>query len=140
MRDQLEAKALARAKVRARRKRAAIIRRRTAWFTTGIFLVAWVVIFAQLVGGHDPALARSKVRRQVAVERRTRTAPVREQRRQAPPHHRRHRRHRRHHASASTTTVRATTPAPATTTQAPPPTTTAAPPPPPPTPVVTQQS
>ena len=136
MRDELEAKAIARAKLRGRRKRAATIRRRTAWFTTAVFVVVWVVIFAQLVGGHDPALARNKVRRQVAVERRTRTARVREQRRQAPRHHRR--RHHRHHASASTTTVRATTPPPATTTQAPTPTTTAAPPPP--TPVVTQQS
>jgi hypothetical protein len=122
MRDELEAKAIARAKLRGRRKRAATIRRRTAWFTTAVFVVAWV--------------ARNKVRRQVAVERRTRTARVREQRRQAPRHHRR--RHHRHHASASTTTVRATTPPPATTTQAPTPTTTAAPPPP--TPVVTQQS
>ena len=116
MRDHLEARALARAKVRARRKRAATIRRRTFWFSVSVFGVAWIVIFGQLVGGHDPALARKRV---AATEPRVQATPVRRPRSEPRPHHRRH--HHRHHraAPAATTTAAA---------------------PPPPTPVTTQQS
>jgi hypothetical protein len=143
VRDHLEARALARAKVRARRRRAATIRRRTAWFSVAVFAIAWVVIFGQLVGGHDPALARKRV---VASDPRVRATPVRRPRSE-PRAHRRHRHHRHHSVASAAVTSKA---APPVTTQAaaPPPVTTqaAAPPPapapapPPPTPVTTQQS
>ena len=143
VRDHLEARALARAKVRARRKRARTIRRRTAWFSAAVFGVTWLVIFGQLVGGHDPALARKRVAA-TATAPRTQAAPVREPRRQARPQ-RRHRRRHHHHVAAPTTAATTTAapppqapaPAPVTTQAAPPP---APKPAPPPTPVVTQQS
>jgi outer membrane biosynthesis protein TonB len=54
--DRLEAKGLARAKIRARRRRVQTIRRRTVRGSVALFAVIWAVVFAQLVGGKDPAL------------------------------------------------------------------------------------
>jgi hypothetical protein len=54
----LEAKGLARAKVRSRRRRTSAIRRRTFRGSIALFLVLWAVIFGQLVSGNDPALSR----------------------------------------------------------------------------------
>jgi outer membrane biosynthesis protein TonB len=55
--DRLEAKGLARAKIRAKRRRKYAIRRRTIRGSLALFGVVWAVIFAQLVSGNDPALS-----------------------------------------------------------------------------------
>lgn len=52
----LEAKALARAKARARRLRTHTIRRRTIRGSLALFAALWTVVFAQLASGNDPAL------------------------------------------------------------------------------------
>jgi hypothetical protein len=65
----LEAKGLARAKLRARRQRARTIRRRTIRGSLALFAVLWAIVFAQLVSGNDPALSsalRSRPRRATA--------------------------------------------------------------------------
>ncbi|HEX6460234.1 MAG TPA: hypothetical protein VF032_15040 [Thermoleophilaceae bacterium] len=141
MGDVLHARALARAKVRARRKRVTLIRRRTFWFSMAVFAVAWAVIFAQMVGGHDPALAnKKKARPQPVVEHRQAHArPVR--------HHVRRRHHHHHHTAPAptNTTTSSSTPAPAPTatpapTPTPAPVTPAPAPAPAPAPVTTSQS
>jgi len=55
--DRLEAKGLARAKVRAKRRRARSIRRRTVRGSLALFAVVWVIVFVQLISGNDPALS-----------------------------------------------------------------------------------
>jgi hypothetical protein len=55
----LEAKGLARAKVRSKRLRAQTIRRRTIRGSLALFAVLWAILFGQLVTGNDPALSRS---------------------------------------------------------------------------------
>lgn len=67
--NRLEAKGLARAKIRARRRRVQTIRRRTLRGSLALFAVVWAIVFAQLVSGNDPALSRASV-----ADRRT-TAP-----------------------------------------------------------------
>lgn len=52
----LEAKGLARAKVRARRRRVSSIRKRTIRGSLALFAIVWVVVFGQLVTGNDPVL------------------------------------------------------------------------------------
>lgn len=54
----LEAKGLARAKIRSRRRRVSIVRRRTIRGSLALFAVFWAIIFGQLVAGNDPALSR----------------------------------------------------------------------------------
>lgn len=54
----LEAKALARAKARAKRLRVQTIRRRTIRGSLALFAVLWAIVFAQLASGNDPALSR----------------------------------------------------------------------------------
>jgi outer membrane biosynthesis protein TonB len=56
--DRLEAKGLARAKIRAKRRRAQTIRRRTLRGSLALFAAVWALVFAQLVSGNDPALSR----------------------------------------------------------------------------------
>lgn len=56
----LEAKGLARAKIRSRRRRVAIVRRRTIRGSLALFAILWAIIFGQLVTGNDPALSRIK--------------------------------------------------------------------------------
>lgn len=56
--DRLEAKGLARAKIRAKRRRVQTIRRRTLRGSLALFATAWALVFAQLVSGNDPALSR----------------------------------------------------------------------------------
>jgi len=69
----LEAKSLARAKLRARRSRVTAIRRRTIAGSAVLFALAWAVVFAQLVSGNDPVLNRAPASRPVAsVQRRQR--------------------------------------------------------------------
>ncbi len=55
--DRLEAKNLARAKIRAKRRRAQTIRQRTLRGSLALFAVLWAFVFAQLVSGNDPALS-----------------------------------------------------------------------------------
>ena len=54
----LEAKGLARAKIRSKRRRVQLIRRRTLRGSLALFAVAWAIVFGQLVTGNDPALSR----------------------------------------------------------------------------------
>jgi outer membrane biosynthesis protein TonB len=56
--DRLEAKGLARAKIRAKRLRVQTIRRRTIRGSLALFAAVWAIVFAQLVSGNDPALSR----------------------------------------------------------------------------------
>jgi hypothetical protein len=56
--DRLEAKGLARAKIRSRRLRVQMIRRRTIRGSLALFAIVWAIVFAQLVSGNDPALSR----------------------------------------------------------------------------------
>jgi hypothetical protein len=55
----LEAKGLARAKIRAKRRRVGTIRSRTIRGSLALFALAWAIVFGQLVTGNDPALSRS---------------------------------------------------------------------------------
>jgi hypothetical protein len=55
----LEAKGLARAKARSRRRRVAWIRSRTIRGSLALFAVLWGIVFVQLVSGNDPALSSS---------------------------------------------------------------------------------
>jgi hypothetical protein len=110
MGEMLEARALARAKVRARRKRITLIRRRSLWFSAAVFAALWAVIFAQLVGGHDPALASKKARPVRAIVHR----PVHARRRLRRRHHKRHHHpHHHSHPAAAPAPAPAPTPAPA---------------------------
>jgi len=52
----LEAKGLARAKIRAKRRRVSSIRSRTIRGSLALFAVVWLVVFVQLVSGNDPVL------------------------------------------------------------------------------------
>lgn len=54
--DRLEAKGLARAKSRSRRRRVSTIRRRTIRGALALFALVWGIVFVQLVSGNDPAL------------------------------------------------------------------------------------
>jgi hypothetical protein len=56
--DRLEAKGLARAKIRSKRLRVQMIRRRTIRGSLALFAVVWAIVFAQIVSGNDPALSR----------------------------------------------------------------------------------
>jgi hypothetical protein len=55
----LEAKGLARAKIRSKRRRVQMIRRRTIRGSLALFAVSWAIVFGQLVTGNDPALSRT---------------------------------------------------------------------------------
>lgn len=76
----LEAKGLARAKIRAKRRRVSSIRGRTIRGSLALFAVAWAIVFAQLVTGNDPALSRFKTHGALASPHRSherpRTQPV----------------------------------------------------------------
>ncbi|MGO9762586.1 MAG: hypothetical protein ACLP1Q_15120 [Solirubrobacteraceae bacterium] len=60
---QLDARALARAKREALRRRARRIRRAVAGLTMTLFAMAFLVIYAQLASGHDPALVANARKR-----------------------------------------------------------------------------
>ncbi|MGB7588464.1 MAG: hypothetical protein WBM00_07120 [Solirubrobacterales bacterium] len=63
----LEAKGLARAKIRSQRRRVSMIRRHTVRGSIALFVILWGVIFAQLATGNDPALSANRNRRQAAA-------------------------------------------------------------------------
>lgn len=56
----LEAKQLARAKSRSRRRRVSIIRRRTVRASFALFAILWAIIFGRLATGNDPALSNNR--------------------------------------------------------------------------------
>ena len=66
----LEAKGLARAKIRSKRRRVQLIRRRTLRGSLALFAVAWTIVFGQLVTGNDPALSRVHITKLLASTRR----------------------------------------------------------------------
>lgn len=72
----LEAKGLARAKIRAKRRRVRTIRARATAGSVVLFAVAWAIVFGQLATGNDPVLNRIG-RPVAATQRRSRaeTAP-----------------------------------------------------------------
>ncbi len=73
----LEAKGLARAKIRSKRRRVSLIRRRTVRGSLALFAIAWAIIFGQLVTGNDPTLSRGKVsRRLLASAHHARPSPA----------------------------------------------------------------
>jgi hypothetical protein len=55
----LEAKGLARAKIRSKRRRVSAIRSRTIRGSLALFAITWAIVFGQLVTGNDPALSRT---------------------------------------------------------------------------------
>jgi hypothetical protein len=66
----LEAKGLARAKIRSRRRRVSTIRSRTIRGSLGLFALLWAIVFGQMATGNDPALSRTRARHtQVAATR-----------------------------------------------------------------------
>jgi len=77
----LEAKGLARAKIRSKRRRVSAIRRRTIRGSVALFAIAWAIVFGQLVTGNDPALSRVHSTRKPLASRhrnkRAASAPVR---------------------------------------------------------------
>jgi hypothetical protein len=73
----LEGKSLARAKLRAKRRRVRMIRVRTSVGAIAIFAVAWAIVFGQLVTGNDPVLnaaGRGGSKAVAAVHRRAKAA------------------------------------------------------------------
>jgi cytoskeletal protein RodZ len=58
---QLTGKALARARLRARRDKARRLRRRVVAFGAAAFVAVWLGLYVQLVQGKDPALSASSV-------------------------------------------------------------------------------
>ena len=54
-----QAKGLARAKIRSKRRRVQVIRRRAVRGSLALFAISWSIVFGQLVTGNDPALSRS---------------------------------------------------------------------------------
>jgi cytoskeletal protein RodZ len=77
----LEAKSLAHAKSRSRRRRVAVIRSRTIRGSLALFAVLWGIVFVQLASGNDPTLSRkSQVEKSSASVARepTPAEPVRE--------------------------------------------------------------
>ena len=56
----LEAKSLARAKSRSRRRRVSTIRSRTIRGSLALFAVLWGIVFVQLASGNDPALSTKR--------------------------------------------------------------------------------
>ena len=59
-RDRQGSRQLAAERLKARRRRVALIRKRAVAGAACTFALAWGVIFVQLVSGHDPALAHTK--------------------------------------------------------------------------------
>ena len=76
----LEARGLARARSRSRRRRVATIRSRTIRGSLALFAVLWGIVFVQLASGNDPALSdkHGAGKRPVARSEPTPAEPVRE--------------------------------------------------------------
>ena len=63
----LEAKGLARAKIRSQRRRVSLIRRRALRGSLILFAAAWAIVFGQLVTGNDPVLSHAFSTRKLAA-------------------------------------------------------------------------
>jgi hypothetical protein len=63
----LEAKGIARAKIRSKRRRVSLIRRRAISVSLILFAAAWAIVFGQLVTGNDPVLSRTFATRKLAA-------------------------------------------------------------------------
>jgi hypothetical protein len=75
----LEAKGLARAKSRSRRRRIAAIRSRTIRSSLALFAILWTIVFVQLASGNDPVLSRNgQVERHSGTPAPVPAEPVRE--------------------------------------------------------------
>jgi hypothetical protein len=76
----LEAKGLARAKSRSRRRRVSTIRSRTIRGSLALFAILWAIVFVQLASGNDPVLSRYRPAQKNAATalRPTPAEPVRE--------------------------------------------------------------
>lgn len=77
----LEAKGLARAKSRSRRRRVATIRSRTIRGSLALFAILWGIVFVQLASGNDPVLStghHAERNPAVATPEPTPAEPVRE--------------------------------------------------------------
>lgn len=75
----LEAKSLARAKSRSRRRRVSTIRSRTIRGSLALFAVLWGIVFVQLASGNDPALsAKQQPAKHTARVEPTAAEPARE--------------------------------------------------------------
>ena len=64
MEQQLDGRALARARLARLRSRVGSVRRRGLAFSAGTFALAWVLIFVRMVSGHDPVLGSGASRAQ----------------------------------------------------------------------------
>lgn len=75
----LEAKGLARAKARSRRRRVATIRSRTIRGSLALFAILWAVVFVQLASGNDPVLSqKAKAEKRSTAASPSSVEPVRE--------------------------------------------------------------
>jgi cytoskeletal protein RodZ len=76
----LEAKGLARAKSRSRRRRVSTIRSRTIRGSLALFAILWAIVFVQLASGNDPVLSRyaNAEKHAATAPRPTPAEPVRE--------------------------------------------------------------
>jgi hypothetical protein len=80
---QLEAKGLARARSRSRRRRVATIRSRTIRGSLALFAILWAIVFVQLASGDDPVLS-TKNQAEKSAAASTRPAPTEPVREPAP--------------------------------------------------------
>jgi hypothetical protein len=64
MEQQLDGRALARARLARLRSRVGSVRRRGVVFAAGTFALTWVLIFVRMVSGHDPVLGSGASRAQ----------------------------------------------------------------------------
>ncbi len=80
----LEAKSLARAKSRSRRRRVSTIRSRTIRASLALFAVLWGIVFVQLASGNDPALSTKQQPEKHAPTARVEPTPAEPAREPAP--------------------------------------------------------
>ena len=80
----LEAKSLARAKSRSRRRRVSTIRSRTIRGSLALFAVLWGIVFVQLASGNDPALSTKQQPEKHSPTARVESTPAEPAREPAP--------------------------------------------------------
>jgi hypothetical protein len=64
--EQLQARALAKARLEVMRRRARRIRRAVASLAVALFATAFLIVYVQLASGHDPALVANAAKRRTA--------------------------------------------------------------------------
>jgi len=70
---ELQARALAKARLEAMRRRARRIRRAVASLAVALFATAFLIVYVQLASGHDPALVANAAKRHAATTSTTST-------------------------------------------------------------------